>query len=620
MSNSGIPGYKILKSIGKGGTSQVFLAIQMSVGRTIAIKVLSSECSQDTNFSYQFLKEANCGVLNHPNIITIHDAGESNGHLYIAMEHLQGGDLKQKMLKGLDEDEVIRIITQVAEALSHAHSNHFTHRDIKPGNILFDEHDNAILADFGIANTVRFSQKDSIINGFAGTPNYISPEQVSDKPVDHRSDLYSLGVVYYEILTGVKPFVADSTYTLIFKHLKEPVPPLESKFEKHQPIISKLLEKDPAKRFQSADELISELNKINSADPIAPVVKPPTNTLRNFSVLIAVLIALSSVIYTQFKPERVKLQIPESVAIKSSHDRKTIEKLEQDIKKTAQQKLLLEQEQLNLKTITSHLTNASKFLGLDQLTSPEKENALYEYRQVLLLDENNSQAQYGIQYLINHYKQRALIEKKNKNYDASLAFVDTGLKIGLSIDANNTDFLALTEELNTLVEDQSESKKIRSGLKRADKLISKNNLDDAKLELKELNRLYKNNKKINAKLANVNKRIKRSKYIDRTLKLSTDLLNESPTSEPNVSQACESSYALLKLEADNIEVNKTIKACAYRYLQLAKQTDSTDSTDAAIELVETGLYYSPNNPELSEYLQDLLTSEPVSTTNKVVKN
>ena len=203
MSNSGIPGYKILKSIGKGGTSQVFLAIQMSVGRTIAIKVLSSECSQDTNFSYQFLKEANCGVLNHPNIITIHDAGESNGHLYIAMEHLQGGDLKQKMLKGLDEDEVIRIITQIAEALSHAHSNHFTHRDIKPGNILFDEHDNAILADFGIANTVRFSQKDSIINGFAGTPNYISPEQVSDKPVDHRSDLYSLGVVYYEILTGV---------------------------------------------------------------------------------------------------------------------------------------------------------------------------------------------------------------------------------------------------------------------------------------------------------------------------------------------------------------------------------------------------------------------------------
>jgi len=613
MSNSGIPGYKILKSIGKGGTSQVFLAIQMSVGRTIAIKVLSSECSQDSNFSYQFLKEANCGVLNHPNIITIHDAGESNGHLYIAMEHLQGGDLKQKMLKGLDEDEVIRIITQVAEALSHAHSNHFTHRDIKPGNILFDEHDNAILADFGIANTVRFSQKDSINNGFAGTPNYISPEQVSDKPVDHRSDLYSLGVVYYEILTGVKPFVADSTYTLIFKHLKEPVPPLESKFEKHQPIISKLLEKNPAKRFQSADELITALNKINTDKPVIPVVKPPTNTLRNFSVLISVLIALSSVVYTQFKPERVKLHIPESVAIKSSHDRETIEKLEQDIKKTAQQKLLLEQEQLNLKTIASHLTNASKFLGLDQLTSPEKENALYEYRQVLLLDESNSQAQYGIQYLINHYKQRALIEKKNKNYDTSLKFINTGL----SIDANNTDLLALTEELNSLVDDQSESKKIRSGLKRADRLISKNKLDDAKLELKELNRLYKNDKKINAKLADVNKRIKRRKYINHTLKLSTDLLNESPASESNVGQACESSYALLKLEPDNSEVNKTIKTCAYRYLELAKQTDSTD---AAVELVETGLYYSPNNPELSQYLQELLTSEPVSTTNKIVKN
>jgi len=601
MSNSGIPGYKILKSIGKGGTAQVFLAIQISVGRTVAIKVLSSECSQDTNFSYQFLKEANCGVLNHPNIITIHDAGESNGHLYIAMEHLQGGDLKQKMLKGIEEDEVIRIISQIAEALSHAHNNSFTHRDIKPGNILFDEHDNAILADFGIAKTVRFSHQDSIINGFVGTPNYISPEQVSDQPVDHRSDLYSLGVVYYEILTGVKPFVADSTYTLIFKHLKDPVPPLESKFEKHQPIISKLLEKKPAKRFQSADELITELNKINTTKTVTPVVKPPTNTLRNFSVLVAVLIAFSSVVYTQFKPERVKLHIPESVAIKSSLDREIIEKLEQDIKKTVQQKLLLEQEQLNLKTITSHLTNASKYLGLDQLTSPEKENALYEYRQVLLLDKNNPQAQYGIQYIINHYRQLALIEKKNKNYDTSLAHVNTGL----SIDANNTEFLELTDELNAIFKDQSESQKITSGLKRADRLISKHQLNDAKLELKELNRLYKNNEKIIAKLAKLNKRIKRSKYIGHTIKLSTDLLNESPVSEPNISQACESSYALLKLEPDNSEVNNTIKACAYRYLELAQQADSTD---AAVELVETGLYYSPNNPQLSIYLQELLTS------------
>jgi len=609
MSNRGIPGYKILKLIGKGGTSKVFLAIQISVGRTIAIKVLAKELSQDADFSRQFLKEANCGVLNHPNIITIHDAGESNGHLYIAMEHLLGGDLKVKMQQGMDEHEVVRVIKQVAHALRHAHNNNFTHRDIKPGNILFDEHDNAILADFGIAKTIRFAEDNSIIGGFIGTPNYISPEQVSEQPVDHRTDLYSLGVVYYEILTGIKPFIADSTYTLIFKHLKEPVPELAEKFKNHQPIINKLLEKNPADRYQSADELIKDLNSINQPKPVvqpAPAKKTFSNTLRAISVLVTLLIALSSVLYTQYKPEKISSRSQPLLINKSSADKKIIEKLEQDIKKTAAQNARLEQQRLNFEKRSSHLTNASRFLGLNQLTSPEKENALFEFQQVLALDKDNTQAKYGIQYIINHYKEMANTSKKNEKFDDSLNYIDTGL----SINNKDTEFLAMREEVSALLNHQTDNKKITSGLRRADRFIQKNRLIDAKLELNELNRLYKNNKKITTKLASVKKQIKREKYIRHTLQASNELLSDDYLSELNISEACENSYSLLKLNPENKDINEIINTCAYQYLKLAKQTRSTE---AAIELTETGLYYSPTNPELSQYLQELLTSEPVNT-------
>ena len=607
MTKSGIPGYKILKSIGKGGTSKVFLAIQMSVGRTIAIKVLSDDFSKDIKFSNQFLKEANCGVLNHPNIITIHDAGEGNGHLYIAMEYLLGGDLKQKMLQGLNENQVIKIIAQVAQALSHAHSNHFTHRDIKPSNILFDEHDNAILADFGIAKTVRFSPDASLSDGgFIGTPNYISPEQVSDQPIDHRADLYSLGVVYYEILTGEKPFVADSTYTLIFKHLKEEVPPLEQKYERHQHIISKLLEKEPAKRYQSADMLLRDLGQLSIDEPIK---RPPKTTLRNGSVLVALLIALSSVLYTQLNPKEKIVRESKPIITHASSDIKTIEKLEEDIKKSIAENQLLQNKNSVFNAISSHLTNASMYLSLEQLVSPDEKNALHEFRQVLKLEPENTQALYGISNIIQHYQLMANNEKDKGNYSRSIEFIN----MGLVVDSNRAELLSAKEAVDQLLKQQGTDKKIKSGLRRANRLIKNDKLNDARLELNELNRLYSNNKKIQAKLAQINKDIKRQKFISNELKSSADLLNNSPIFEPYISQACENSYSLLQLEPNNKEIKVIIESCARQYLLLAKQAASTES---AIELVETGLNYSPNDPGLSQLLQLLLTSEPTLKADK----
>ena len=201
MSDSVIPGYKVLKKIGKGGMARVFVAIQETVGRTIALKILPKKLSKDKTFSRLFLQEANCGVLNHPNIITIYDAGDTDSHLYIAMEFLQGGDLKQKIKTGLSQEETINIITKLSEALAYAHSKGFIHRDIKPGNIIFNEDKQPILADFGIARAISFDDQTDIDGMLLGTPHYTSPEQATRDRIDHRTDLYSLGVVYYEIYT-----------------------------------------------------------------------------------------------------------------------------------------------------------------------------------------------------------------------------------------------------------------------------------------------------------------------------------------------------------------------------------------------------------------------------------
>ncbi len=608
MTNNGIPGYKILKSIGKGGTSNVFLAIQMSVGRTIAIKVLARQFSEDKKFSQRFLKEANCGVLKHPNIITIHDAGESNGHLYIAMEYLLGGDLKQRMLKGLNESDVIRIITQITQALSHAHNNNFTHRDIKPGNILFDENNNAILADFGIAKTIVFSEHKTTPDKFLGTPNYISPEQVSNQLVDHRSDLYSLGVVYYEILTGKKLFTADSPYALMFKHLKEPVPELDKKYKQHQPIIKKLLEKKPSKRYQSADSLLQDLSLFNTLESAK---KPTVSTFKSSGILVTLLISFSAIMYFQLRPEVIKIETPQPVIEELSSNAKTIQKLQADIKKSFALNKALKEDRVKLDKISAHLTTASKYISIEQFIRPENKNALYEFRRVINISPDNIQAQYGIETILSHYILLAEDEKLKKNYVNSIKHINEGLVV----DDKNTTLLSLHKETTQLLKQQITHNKIKKALKKANRLIKKERLIDARTKLREIKKLDKNNKKINSILAVVNKKIRSKKYIENLFMQSIELLNETPITELNLNQACMNIYQILQLIPEDNEIDSIKRSCAYQYLLLSRQEKSTAD---AIELIETGLNYSPNNPELTQQLKKLLTPIPVKPESKPV--
>jgi len=430
MSDTGIPGYIILKKIAKGGMARVFLAIQETVGRTIALKILPKKLCKDTSLTRLFLQEANCGVLNHPNIITIYDAGETDSHLYIAMEYLNGGDLKQKIKGRLSQAETINIITKISEALAYAHSKGFIHRDIKPGNILFNEDKQPILADFGIARAVSFSEQTVVDGMMLGTPYYTSPEQASSNTVDHRTDLYSLGVVYYEMLTGEKPFIADTPFALIYKHLEEPPPKLDSKFKEHQPIVNKLLAKKPDDRYASAFDLIEDMAKLTrSKKEQAAIRSARMRTYKSGVVLVTMVLALSVIVSDKLSGYTGR-QIDQIKAFAARTKDAFVNELEVQRNIVAEQKKEIQilRKQINThNNVVPHLNKAAYYMEKSQFITPQDTSALNEYRQVLAIDPDNIQARAGITVITDHYYQLAKNEIIKREYFDALDNIDSGL-------------------------------------------------------------------------------------------------------------------------------------------------------------------------------------------------
>lgn len=258
-----IPGYTLIKKINSGGMATVYLATQHSVGRTVALKIMKPSLDQDPEFHQRFQREATIiGQLSHPNIIPIYDIGRHEKFNYISMEFLSKGSLDEKITNGIATDIALKITLGIAAALEHAHSKGYVHRDIKPENILFREDDSPVLTDFGIARTIKSKANMTQVGAVIGTPYYMSPEQAKGETSDGRSDLYSLGVVLYEMLTGKRPFHADSSLALGIKHIHEQAPKLPLPLFLLQPIMDKLLAKKPEQRFQTARELINLLEPI----------------------------------------------------------------------------------------------------------------------------------------------------------------------------------------------------------------------------------------------------------------------------------------------------------------------------------------------------------------------
>jgi predicted Ser/Thr protein kinase len=253
-----IRGYRFIKKIGSSGHSSVYLAEKESIDLMVALKVLRQVPDVDDSVGAfdRFLQEYELiAELDHPNIVRIYDLGVGDDHAHIAMEYLDGGELRSKMNAGINEQTAVRYCLQIASALGEIHNVGILHRDLKPGNIMLRSDDSIVLIDFGLAKRMRMTMEISDSGEIFGTPYYMSPEQGHGNGVDLRSDLYSLGVIFYEMLTGRKPFVADSAMGIIFKHAKAPIPLLPQHLSEYQSLINMLLAKNPDDRLQSAEEI-----------------------------------------------------------------------------------------------------------------------------------------------------------------------------------------------------------------------------------------------------------------------------------------------------------------------------------------------------------------------------
>ncbi len=245
--------------------STVYLAIQISVGRVVALKVMSPLLNGDPAFSERFQREANIvGQLSHPNIVAIYDIGRHDNLNYIAMDYLPGGSVHDRMMKGISPEEALRITREIAVALDHAHEKGYVHRDIKPENILFRADHSAVLTDFGVAKGVGGVSRMTNVGQVVGTPHYMSPEQTRGKHLDARSDLYSLGVVFYEMLTGSVPFQGDEAVAIAIKHISAPIPRLPRHCQAYQKLLNKLLAKDPEQRFQRGRDLAQAIEELEN--------------------------------------------------------------------------------------------------------------------------------------------------------------------------------------------------------------------------------------------------------------------------------------------------------------------------------------------------------------------
>src|SRR5690349_19297875 len=253
--------YEILEELGRGGMAIVFKAREKQLERDVAIKVLPFSLAFDKEFVERFQREARTSAkLEHPGIIPIYRVGKSGRVIYFVMKFLRGKPLSAVLSQrgALPPADIRRILTEVGRALGYAHKSNIVHRDVKPDNIMFDEHGQAVVTDFGIAKAASGGKLTG--TGMAiGTPHYMSPEQARAQPLDGRSDIYSLGVVAYVCLTGAVPFDGEDSFSIGYKHIMEalPTPPLPTDEHRHIfEIVKKMMAKVPEERFQTAEQMV----------------------------------------------------------------------------------------------------------------------------------------------------------------------------------------------------------------------------------------------------------------------------------------------------------------------------------------------------------------------------
>ncbi|MFO7980843.1 MAG: serine/threonine-protein kinase [Candidatus Aminicenantes bacterium] len=499
--NKKIGKYEILDTIGKGAMGVVYKALDPDINRVVAIKAIRfdviSEESDREEIMKRFIREAqSAGKLIHPNIVTIYDVVRSKNMTYIVMQYIEGYSLQKPISSGekIPTEKAVRLMTQICDALGYAHQKGIIHRDIKPANILIDKEENPYLVDFGIARveTSTITQTGRTV----GTPSYMSPEQVMGEKVDKCSDIFSLGVLLYEILIGKRPFHGDSITTVIYKIInEEPLLSIEIKKalpKGFEPIISKALSKDPKKRYQTCDQLKDDLEenlKISSQ-------KIPEKSKRlwiqiSAAVVVFFVLATASVLLlkgkihlpfmTSEKPIEITVEspLPPAKLIKGLIN--LPRELENQIKMSFENKNYLETASLAEKILSSYPDNetAKNYLkkAQDKIQNKSKENEISKY----------------LKSGINHYKE--------KRYENCIDDMKNILKLDKEYqEAKNYIYLADTAlsqiEIKNILEKQRKAEETKDLDSVVNDIGSENILEQRKADLNLLFNHYRDIKSV----------------------------------------------------------------------------------------------------------------------------
>jgi serine/threonine-protein kinase PpkA len=365
-----IPGYRVHGQLGKGGMAEVFLATQESLSRKVAIKVLRT--AEDEAFSKRFIQEAHIvASLNHPSIITIHDIDRlADGRYYLAMEFLPGGDLARHKGELFAPERALQIIREIASGLAVVHDKGLVHRDVKPANVLFRGDGTAVLTDFGVAKDLDIDSELTQFGVAVGSPAYSSPEQAQCQPLDARSDIYSLGVILLELLTGSNPYRGGNYTQTVVNHVQMELPPLPDSLGAFRGLLARMLAKKPEERFTDCRALLAALDETE----------------------------LSDLEETQLRPA-LQMSEPAVVATPAPRKRRSAMPLLMTLSvlvligTLTSVGLYLKQQ----RQIDALLAEAEQRFATGQLSEPEQDSAEHYFNQVLAIDDDSDAALAGLQ-------------------------------------------------------------------------------------------------------------------------------------------------------------------------------------------------------------------------------
>ena len=445
-----VPGYRLHKRLGKGGMAEVYLATQLSLDREVAVKVLLR--TEDAAFTERFIQEGHIvASLRHPAIITIYDIGQvTDGRHYLAMEYIGGGDLAQHRGLVFSPSRALDIIRQLAGGLAVVHDGGLVHRDVKPANILFRDDGSVVLTDFGVAKAIELDNELTHFGIAVGSPAYSSPEQAQCQTLDARSDIYSLGVILAEMLTGTNPFRAGSYPQTVLNHVQMPAPQLPPALAPYQMLLDRMLAKQPSERFGSCRELLEAIDTLTEPDMdqtrIAPAVviasRPRRRSRRRglkrwgaIGAAMLATVALGVGGYQWFQYTRIndfltraEVRLANGQLIAPALDnadyyyRRAL-RLDADNPKALDGLKRV----LNAR-IAESLVLAEQRLAEDQLLEPAEDSAVHYFRQVLGWLPENEAARVGLERVSQRYTELAEAAYGRREYAVALEYIHQGLE------------------------------------------------------------------------------------------------------------------------------------------------------------------------------------------------